>query len=84
MSKILLRITGAACIPAVFLAGPAAAAAAQTQGVRAAAATSRSITVTSLKDSGPGSLRAAIQAANSSAPGVPTAIGFSVHGVITL
>ena len=50
----------------------------------ATAASSRSIAVTSLNDSGPGSLRAAIQAANSSAPGVPTAIGFSVHGVITL
>lgn len=41
-------------------------------------------TVTSLNDSGAGSLRAAIQAANAEAPGTSNTINFSVAGTITL
>ena len=40
--------------------------------------------VTSLGDSGPGSLRAAITAADATPPGTPTVINFSVNGIITL
>ena len=41
-------------------------------------------TVSSLNDSGTGSLRAAIQAANAEAPGTSNTINFSVAGTITL
>ena len=41
-------------------------------------------TVSNLNDSGPGSLRAAIRAANHDASGTPTKIDFAVQGTITL
>jgi parallel beta-helix repeat protein len=41
-------------------------------------------TVTNLNDSGAGSLRAAITAANAAAPGTPSTINFTVNGTITL
>ncbi len=44
----------------------------------------RTITVTSLADAGPGSLRAAITGANLSLPGRATLIRFAVRGTITL
>ena len=42
----------------------------------------RTLTVTRLANAGPGSLRAAIDTANTSLPGRPTIIRFSVRGVI--
>jgi len=40
--------------------------------------------VSNLNDSGTGSLRAAITAANADSSGTPTAINFSVNGIINL
>src|SRR5258708_30799112 len=40
--------------------------------------------VSNLNDSGAGSLRAAVTAANADSSGTPTAINFSVNGTITL
>jgi hypothetical protein len=42
------------------------------------------ISVTTLKDAGPGSLRAAIQAIDARPPGPPTTIRFAVNGTIVL
>lgn len=49
-----------------------------------AAAMPRSAVVNSLRNAGPGSLRAAILRANTAPPGTGTSISFSVAGVITL
>jgi Right handed beta helix region len=59
-------------------AGPAPAAPA------AGAAASRSVTVRTLRDAGPGSLRAAIRAADATARGTATVIRFAVTGTIAL
>ncbi len=72
-------ISGAPAAPAISGAPAAAAAAAGP-----AYAWTRTILVTRLRDGGPGSLRAAITAANASAPGQATRIRFRVRGVITL
>ena len=44
----------------------------------------RTLTVTRLANAGPGSLRAAIDTANTSLPGRPTLIRFAVSGIITV
>jgi parallel beta-helix repeat protein len=77
-----LRIVGAACIAVctstAAVSAQASAAPAVTRG------SSHVISVTSLRNSGPGSLRAAIMRANAGPPGRRALIRFSVHGVITL
>jgi parallel beta-helix repeat protein len=58
-----------------------------TAAVSAAVATpaaARSVTVTTLRDAGAGSLRAAIRAANAAPAGIATTVRFRVTGVITL
>ncbi len=81
---------------ATVLAGSAATAATVLAGSAATAATlpgphpdlppayARTVTVTRLASSGPGSLRAAINTANTGVPGRPTLIRFAVRGTITL
>ena len=69
--------------PATAVMAARAAAAARAARLRAAGRAPR-ITVTSLADSGRGTLRAAIRLADSRPPGRLTRIGFSVAGVITL
>ncbi len=88
VSRILLRIAGAACIA---LCTPAAVtisagvAAAQIPGTSVfASAYSRSIVVSNLRGSGAGSLRAAINRVDAGSPGGSTVIDFSVGGTITL
>jgi parallel beta-helix repeat protein len=67
------------------LAGPASAAAGRPSApVPTATVTPGTLTVTSLQDSGTGSLRWAIRTANGSGTGGQTTIDFSVAGVITL
>jgi parallel beta-helix repeat protein len=56
----------------------------QSSGIPATASASSGTLVTNLGDSGPGSLRAAIDDANAASPGASTIIRFSVRGVITL
>jgi len=67
---------------------PATATATATAGTAgrpaATPAVPRSIVVTTLSDSGAGSLRAAIQSADAGLPGTSAVISFSVHGIITL
>ena len=74
------------CASVVTAASPAAVASAATaqghDGFRPD--TTQSETVLTLSDSGAGSLRAAIDAANSAAAGTATDITFSVNGTITL
>ena len=74
------------CASVVTAASPAAVASAATaqghDGFRPD--TTQSETVSTLSDSGAGSLRAAIDAANSAAAGTATDITFSVNGTITL
>jgi hypothetical protein len=82
----MLRIAGAASLVAgvsaaiVFAAGSSAAQAA----TRHASAPTQTFVVSSLGDAGPGSLRAAILAANATAAGSSSLISFSVNGTITL
>ncbi len=81
--------TPARAAPAPAPATPARAAAPATPARAAAPAAStrqpvRLIVVTSLQDAGPGSLRAAIRAANSGPRRRTTVIDFAVRGVITL
>ena len=90
-----LRITRSGCVTslagAAFLfaavpaatAFPAGAAVAQASAARAAAY-SQTIVVTSLGNSGPGTLRAAIGAANAAPAGKSTLISFGARGTITL
>ena len=73
-----LAVAGSAAV-----AFPAGAVAAQASVVHALAYT-QTITVTSLSDAGPGSLRAAITKANAALPGASTLISFGVNGTITL
>ena len=79
-------IAGAAFLVAAgsaTVAFPAGAVAAQTSAAHAPAF-SQTITVTSLSDAGAGSLRAAINTANSAPAGNSTLINFDVNGTITL
>src|SRR5579863_3139626 len=84
--RFISQITGAACLVAAasaavaFQAGPAAAQVSATD----APAYSLTLTVTSLADSGAGSLRAAIAAADATTPGESTLIIFAVPGTIDL
>ena len=88
VSRILCRITGAACIAActstavVISTGVAAAHEPGTSTLTSAS--SRSIVVTNLRSSGAGSLRAAIKRADAGSPGRSTVIDFAVDGTITL
>jgi hypothetical protein len=87
---VLCRMAGAAgaavCVPVVIAAAPAAVASAATarghDGFRPD--TTQSEKVLTGSDSGAGSLRAAIEAANSAAAGTATDITFSVNATITL
>lgn len=87
---ILSRMAGAAVIAvcASLISAAAPAAAASAEAVRGNESfrpdIPQSETVSTLLDSGAGSLRAAIEAANSAAAGTATTITFSVHGTITL
>jgi hypothetical protein len=78
----------AASALAAVVTGPAGAADAATTAAvsRPAAhqAASRSILVTTLSDSGAGSLRSAITRADAGLPGTSAVISFSVHGIIRL
>ena len=80
------RIAGAVsliagvCAAISFLAGPAVAQAA----ALAAPAYTQTLVVSSLNNAGPGSLRAAILAANATAAGGSTLINVTVNGTITL
>ncbi len=87
---IVCRMAGAAviavCASVIAAAAPAAAAsAAAARGHEEFRPdTPQSEVVSNLLDAGPGSLRAAIEAANSAAPGTATDITFTTHGTITL
>jgi parallel beta-helix repeat protein len=84
--RFTLRIAGAVGLVAgvsaaiAFTAGSSAAQAA----TRHASAPTQTFVVSSLGDAGPGSLRAAILAANATAAGSSSLISFSVNGTITL
>ena len=71
-------IAGVAGCAAVLLGLPGQA------GAAARLAVPQAFTVTSLRSSGVGTLRSAIESANASAPGTQTTISFAVAGVITL
>ncbi len=87
---ILYRMAGAAviavCTSVIAAAAPAAAASAAVVRVHESFRpdTPQPEVVSTLLDSGPGSLRAAITAANAAAAGTATDITFTVHGTITL
>jgi hypothetical protein len=70
-----------AAAAAAAMAAPAAAAVMPAAGGPAIAA--RTLVVRTLGNAGPGSLRAAITAANASAPGSATRIDFAVRGTIS-
>jgi parallel beta-helix repeat protein len=84
--RFMPRIAGAACLVAgvsaavAFPAGSAVARASATHTL----AYSRTITVTSLRNTGKGSLRAAIKSANAAPAGNSTLIRFGINGTITL
>jgi len=90
MFRIVTRTRAAAlvaagvCVSGVTGAGAAAAAARPASQPGAAPHYAQTSTVTSLASAGPGSLRAAITAANLSLPGRATLIRFAVRGTITL
>jgi hypothetical protein len=69
---------------AILAAASLAAAGLASTGAPALAWSRPALLVTSLRDSGPGTLRAAIIAANTTPRGRSAVIDFSVHGVITL
>jgi parallel beta-helix repeat protein len=76
-----------ACAATAIVAPAAAAVAAPRQGARVIAPASsrpRPVVVTNLLNSGPGSLRAAINRANNGSPAKRTVIHFAVNGTITL
>jgi parallel beta-helix repeat protein len=87
---VLLGSGACAALPWATVTGsPAAASAAPAAAAPAAAGASatpaaRSVTVRTLADSGPGSLRAAIRAGDAAPPGTATVIRFAVTGTITL
>jgi hypothetical protein len=90
VARVPVRAAGAALVAAGVAASGVmtggAATAATRPGARPAVppAYARTLTVTRLSSSGPGSLRAAITTANTSLPGRPTLIKFAVRGTITL
>ena len=80
------RIAGAACLVAgvsAAVAFPAGSAVAQASAAHNPTY-SQTFVVSSLSDTGPGSLRAAILSANATPAGDSTLISFSVNGTITL
>ena len=84
--RFMPRIAGAACLVAgvsAVVAFPAGSAVAQASATHTLAY-SRTITVTSLRNTGRGSLRAAIKSANAAPAGNSTLIRFGVNGTITL
>jgi parallel beta-helix repeat protein len=87
-SRILPRIASAVCIivcaATAVTSSATAAAANKTTVTTSAIASSRFITVTNLRSSGPGSLRAAIRRADAASSRRVTTISFSVHGIIRL
>jgi parallel beta-helix repeat protein len=79
-------IAGTACLVAgvsAAVAFPAGSAVAQASATHTLAY-SRTITVTTLSDTGAGSLRAAIDSANAAPAGNSTLISFGINGTITL
>jgi parallel beta-helix repeat protein len=78
---LLGRLAGAACLAVTAATGVAVQALAAPVH---ASAPAQVLDVTTLSDSGTGSLRSAVQAADASAPGQPTTIDFAVAGTITL
>jgi hypothetical protein len=88
-SRIPLRIVGGAACVAICVAVAAlpASGSAPARGHRTPAVTtafSRVFVVTSLGDSGRGTLRFGLSQANAGPPGAATRIRFAVHGTITL
>ena len=84
--RFMPQVTGAAVLALGVSAAvgfPAVPAAAQAQASRIPAVAS-TFTVTSLADTGPGTLRAAINSVNATAPGTSTQISFDINGTITL
>jgi parallel beta-helix repeat protein len=82
---VIFRIAGiTGIIGALTAATMTAGAAAVRQAPRTSRLAPVPIVVTDLRDSGPGSLRAAITRADAVAPGTSAAIGFSVAGAIVL
>ena len=84
--RFMPRIAGAAVLAAgvsAAVAFPAGSAVAQVSATRTPPYT-QTLVVTSLADTGPGSLRAAIDSANASAAGDSTLISFAVNGTVTL
>jgi parallel beta-helix repeat protein len=81
-----IRVIGAVSIGACTSIGLAIPGGAVPAGAAAARvpASARVIVVTSLGNSGPGSLRAAITRADAGSPGTSAVIRFAVHGTITL
>jgi parallel beta-helix repeat protein len=85
------RAAGAALVAAgvaasglMYGSAPAAAAATRPGHSNPPPAYARILTVSRLSDAGPGSLRAAITTVNTSLPGRPALIRFTVRGMITL
>jgi len=84
--RFIPRITGTACLVAVISAAvalPASSAVAQASPSHTLAY-SQTIIVTSLSDTGAGSLRAAINSANAAPAGNSTLIRFWINGTVTL
>jgi parallel beta-helix repeat protein len=84
--RFMARIASTACLVtgvSAAVAFPTASAVAEVSATRTLAY-SRTITVTSLSDTGAGSLRAAINSANAAPAGNSTLIRFWVNGTITL
>ena len=78
-ARIAGAVTGVSAV-AAFAAGPAVAQA----STLPASTSSQTLVVSTLSNDGPGSLRAAILAANSTPAGESTLISFGVNGTITL
>jgi parallel beta-helix repeat protein len=90
VSMLSFRIARVVCIAACASTAVGASTAAGATAARAprahilTSAASRSIAVTNLRNAGPGSLRAAIEAANAGSARTSTVIVFAVHGTISL
>jgi parallel beta-helix repeat protein len=91
LPRVLGRAAGAALVAAgvaasglMYGSAPAAAAVTRPGHSNPPPAYARILTVSRLSDAGPGSLRAAITTVNTSLPGRPALIRFTVRGMITL
>jgi parallel beta-helix repeat protein len=84
LGRGLAVLLGSGALAALPWAAVAGSSAAPALAVAPAAPAARSATVRTLRDSGAGSLRAAIRAADAAPPGTPTVIRFAVTGTITL